>query len=87
MSDVKNTEIPIEIPPEKLSEQATLGIIENFILREGTDYGTAEVSLAKKVEQIKKQITGGEIKIVFDQVSESINLMTKHEFKRLTKKN
>ena len=83
MSELKFTEKPIEISPEQISEQALSGIIENFILREGTDYGIVEVSFEKKSEQIRKQIQKGDIKIVFDQTSETVSLLTSTDFRRL----
>ncbi len=79
----KNVEIPIEIPVDQLSAHALSGIIENFILREGTDYGSVEVSYEKKAEQIRKQIDQGEIKIVFDQSSETVSLLTTRDYKSL----
>ncbi len=82
MSDNKLTEIPIEISIDHLSEQAIAGIIENFILREGTDYGMVEVSYEKKAEQIRRQIVKGDIKIVFDQATESVSLLTSRDLKR-----
>lgn len=82
MSEVKETEIPIEIAPEQLSEHALAGIVESFVLREGTDYGWVEVSHEKKIQQIFKQIQRGDIKIVFDQSTESVSLLTAQDFKR-----
>jgi uncharacterized protein YheU (UPF0270 family) len=83
MFDLKCDEIPIEIQLEQLSDEAIAGIIENFILREGTDYGSVEVSFERKSEQIRQQIDCGDIKIVFVQDSETINLLTNREFKLL----
>lgn len=79
-------EIPIEIDPEQLSSIALNGVIENFILREGTDYGVVEVDYHKKKEQIQKQIDRGDVMIVFDQLSESVTLMATSDFKKLQKK-
>ena len=39
----------MEIPPSKLPPATLNAIIEEFISREGTDYGTREYSLAEKV--------------------------------------
>lgn len=85
MFETKTTEIPVEILPQDLSEQALAGIIENFILREGTDYGTVEVSYQKKAEQIRRQIDRGEIKIVFDQAAETVSLLTARDFQRISR--
>lgn len=73
---------PVEIPMDQLSRDAVDGIIESFILREGTDYGVSEVSLEHKKEQIHKQLAKKEIKIVFDPNTESVTLMTESQWKR-----
>ncbi|HEX7676238.1 MAG TPA: YheU family protein [Bdellovibrio sp.] len=73
---------PVEIPADQLSHDAIAGIVESFILREGTDYGANEVSLEKKKEQIHRQISKKEIKIVFDPNTESVTLMTESQWKR-----
>lgn len=79
----KPTEQPIEIPFDKLSSDALAGVIENFIQREGTDYGAVEISYEKKAERVLKQIEKGDIKIVFDLESETLTLLTKNDFKKL----
>ena len=66
---------PVEIPVDQISAQALDGLIEEFILREGTDYGAAEVSLAAKKQQIHRQIEDRRIKIVFDLNTESVTLL------------
>ncbi|MBL7546153.1 MAG: YheU family protein [Bdellovibrionaceae bacterium] len=79
-------EVPIEIYPNQLSSDALNGIIENFILREGTDYGVVEVALDQKKSQILKQISRGDVKIVFDQSTETVSLLTTIDFIKLQKK-
>ncbi len=88
MNDEKKqpSEIPIEITPSQLSSDALNGIIENFILREGTDYGVVEVDFDKKKSQIQKQIDRGDVKIVFDQSTETVSLLTATDFRKLQKK-
>ena len=75
MSENYIKEQPIEIQPSELSEDALTGLIESFVLREGTDYGLVEVSLERKVEQVRKQLARGEIKIVFDLSTETVSLL------------
>lgn len=74
---------PIEVPPESLSAEILEAVLESFILREGTDYGAQEISLATKIEQLRRQLSRGEIKVVFDPRTESVTLMTKREWNRL----
>lgn len=74
---------PVEIPREALSKEALHGIIDSFILREGTDYGSQEISHEAKYQQILKQLDKGHIKIVFDPESESVTLLTERDWKKL----
>jgi uncharacterized protein YheU (UPF0270 family) len=78
----KLSEKPLEIAPEQLSEGALSSLIESFVLREGTDYGFQEVTLEKKVLQVRRQLDRKEIKIIFDQTSETVSLVTVQDFKR-----
>jgi uncharacterized protein YheU (UPF0270 family) len=64
----------IEIPFTELSQEALQGLIEEFIMREGTDYGEYEYSLDDKVTQIKQQLSSGKIYLVFDPAVESCTL-------------
>lgn len=73
---------PIEIPISALSLDALSGLIREFILREGTDYGVHEVEFEKKFNQVKKQIDHGDVKIVFDQDEGSATLITSRDFSR-----
>lgn len=87
MSDNDNpnahTEAPIEIDPKLLSAEALRSVIEAFVLREGTNYGDIDYTLEEKVLQVQKQIQKGDVKIVFDQVSESVTLITETSFSYL----
>ena len=68
---------PIAIESSQLSEDALAGVISEFIMREGTDYGTAEISFDAKFKSIRRQIERGQIIITFDPNTESIHLLTK----------
>jgi uncharacterized protein YheU (UPF0270 family) len=61
----------------QLSEDALLGLIEEYITREGTDYGLQELSLEQKVGQVKWQLSSGRAVIVFDPVTESCSIHLK----------
>lgn len=64
----------IVIAPEQLSPEALQGIIEEFVTREGTEYGFQDVPLAEKVAQVKRQLHRGEVQILFDPKTETVNL-------------
>ncbi|MCE3254450.1 MAG: hypothetical protein K0Q67_3470 [Cellvibrio sp.] len=67
------------IPYEQLSSDALQGLIEEFITREGTDYGIEEVSLSIKVEQIKVQLSRREVVVVFDVASETVSILSRRD--------
>ena len=67
--------IYMEIPYNQLPEQTLLAIIEEFISREGTDYGHREYTLDEKVKKVKSQLLKGEIKLLFDSETSSCNLV------------
>lgn len=73
----------IEIPPERLPPDALEGVIESYILREGTDYGASETPFSTKVDQVRRQLARGEVVILFDNDSETCNLVTREEFRRI----
>jgi uncharacterized protein len=63
------------IPHRELSAEALRGVLESFVLREGTDYGAREISLEQKVAQVLQQLERGEAQIVFNTVLESIDIV------------
>jgi uncharacterized protein len=79
--------VGVMIPKEKLSDFALNGLIEEFILREGTDYGVNEQSLEQKKNQILNQLNKNHIIIFFDPEIESTTLMRKEEVKKLNLQN
>ena len=71
----------VDVNYKLLSAEALRGLVEEFITREGTEYGHREFSLDDKVRQVERQLASGEVKIVFDNVEESANLVpTKKRF-------
>ena len=66
---------PVVVPYTELSPEALRGLIESFVLREGTEYGERDVSLDDKVLQVTRQLRRGEVRIVFDPESESIDIV------------
>ncbi len=68
---------PIVVPYTALSAEALEGVIEEFITREGTDYGHHEHSLEQKRASVFKQIQRGDVVIVFDPEAEATSLVRK----------
>jgi uncharacterized protein len=73
----------IRVPADSLSAEAIDGLVEEFITREGTDYGEREFSLEEKRNTVLRQLQRGEVAIVFEFESESTTLVTKQELAKL----
>ena len=69
----------VQIPIERLSPEALDGLIEEFVTRDGTDYGVCERTLDEKKSAIVHQLERGEVVIVFDADSESCTIVSKEE--------
>ena len=68
------------IPHQMLSPEALQGVIEAFVTREGTDYGTQDVSLTTKVWQVRQQLDAGTTVIVYDESTESCSIQPADQF-------
>lgn len=66
---------PVVVPHSELSAQALQGVLESFVLREGTDYGEKEFSLGQKIAHVLRQLERGEAQVVFDPNTESIGIV------------
>lgn len=83
MNSEKDLPAPVEVPMEALSADTLHSVIESFILREGTDYGWQEVDHELKIDQVKRQLSAGKVKIAFDPATESVTLVTEREWKNM----
>lgn len=63
------------IPLDALDKDTLNNIIEAFVLREGTDYGSDEVPLDEKIAQVKTQLESGRVVIVYSELHETVNIL------------
>ena len=66
---------PVAVPHTELSPDALRGVIESFVLREGTEYGEREFTLEEKLAHVMQQLERGEAQIMFDPVSNSVDVV------------
>ena len=66
---------PVEVPHRALSPEALRGVVEAFVLREGTDYGTREFTHEEKVAQLLAALERGEARILYDPASDTVTLL------------
>jgi len=60
----------LRVPYKALSHDALQGLIEAFVLREGTDYGPQEHRFEDKCASVRAQLEAGTAVIEFDPESE-----------------
>lgn len=65
----------VVVPWERLSPAALRGVIEEFITREGTEYGADDVALERKLAQVQRQLESAEVVVLFDARAETVNLV------------
>ena len=64
------------IPWQSLSDVALRGIVEEYVTREGTEYGAREYTLEQKVEEVLRALRDGSAQIVWDPAQESATLIS-----------
>lgn len=64
------------IPHTALSESTLQNLLEEFVTREGTDYGLQAFSLADKVAQVLRQLEAGRVVIIYDAVTSTCHIQT-----------
>ena len=65
----------VVIPVEQLEEATLRRVIEDYVLREGTDYGAREYSLEEKVEQVLALLRRQEARLVFDATTRTTTVL------------
>ena len=69
----------VKVPYDQLSSEALNGVIEEFVTRNGTDYGEAQIPLETKIAQVLIQLKSKDAFIVFDHHSETATIVNKDD--------
>ena len=69
----------VDLDPDELSPGALRGIVEEYVTREGTDYGAEEVALDVKVQQVLNRLKSGEAVLVYSELHESVDIKRKED--------
>ena len=69
----------IIIPHDRLSPTALLGLVEEFVTRNGTDTGYTDGSLEGSIEMVIRELNRGEAFIVYDEATLSANIVLKEQ--------
>jgi uncharacterized protein YheU (UPF0270 family) len=68
------------IPPTLIDKDTLTNILEEFITREGTDYGEQELSLNQKIARLRPQIMDGTVLLFYSEEFATIRLINKQDY-------
>ena len=71
--------MPIIVPWKDLPPDTLHNLIEEFVTREGTDYGDTEIATATKVEQVREQLKKEQVFVLFNDITESVSILSKEQ--------
>lgn len=66
----------VKIPVDRLSPETLQDIIEEFVTRDGTDYGKTEIPIETKIRQVKNQLESGLAVLVYDHETQTCNIFS-----------
>ncbi|WP_111657002.1 YheU family protein [Isoalcanivorax indicus] len=69
----------MRVPPQAIPAETLQNLIEEFVTRDGTDYGEREISLSERVTQVERLLAQGEMAIWFDEATETVSLLTRRQ--------
>ncbi|GLO62137.1 UPF0270 protein [Vibrio sp. MACH09] len=67
------------VPWQQIAPETLENLIKEFVLREGTDYGTEEATLEDKIQQVHLLLQQGEAVVLFSELHESVDIKLKRE--------
>lgn len=72
------------IPHQQLAPDTLNALLEEYITREGTDYGEIEVTLEAKLAQLHAALRRKEVYIVFDPQQQSTSIVSAQDLDKFT---
>lgn len=62
------------VPWNQLQPTTLRALVDEYVTRDGTDYGEREALVETKIQQVLRQLERGEIEVVFDPATQTCNL-------------
>ena len=69
----------INVPISEISAEALTGLLEEYVSRDGTDYGEVEASIDEKTKALHKQLEMGELLILFDPETQELDIVMREQ--------
>lgn len=74
-NNVGQQEEGIDVPYQQIEPETLRRMIQEFVSRDGADWGEAGCALDEKVEQVLLQLQHKKVKVVFDLRSQTANIV------------
>ncbi len=68
-------ETGLVVPHDSLQPETLRAVVEEFVTREGTEYGRSDHSLDEKVERVMDQLSRGDAHVTFDSETGSVSII------------
>jgi len=65
----------VEVPYDQIDPETLRNMIQEFVTRDGADWGEPGGALEDKVAQVIKQLKDKQVKVVFDMNSKTANIV------------
>ena len=70
---------PLIIPHRSLEPETLRAMLEDFVTRDGSDYGEHEVGIGSRVQQVMRALESGKALILYDTDSETFSIAPKEQ--------
>lgn len=67
----------VEVPFDQLAPETLRRVLEEYVSREGTDYGDGDFTMDGKCAAVLRQLRKGEAIIVFDLATETMDIVSR----------
>ena len=71
------------IPIDQIEADTLENLVQAYVLQEGTDYGEQETPLPEKVQQVLEQLRNGDALILYSELHESVNIVSKQAYQAM----
>lgn len=65
---------PLVIPYQELNPDTLHAMVEDFVTRDGTDYGELETPIAQRIDLVLRQLRAGKAFILYDAEAASFTI-------------
>ena len=70
------------VPWQQIAPQTLRNLVEEFVTRDGTDYGEREVPLEQRVARVETLLSQGRAVVWFDDTTDTVTLLMRDQLPR-----